>query len=165
MAVGWFIAKLTVTINYPNWPYANRETPIDENALVANGGRFIRVELTNRLIYKIVAPNAVLSAVAALANVKRLPTSLLDDPLSSLTTTQQNAIIAELEDQGYTLQQITTQFPNIGQATLRQVLKFMARNRTLPVFDSVNLVLAASSDPNDVVACSPDIDTMDTTIT
>lgn len=164
MAQAWFIAKFNVTVNYPNFPFATRTSAIDESQLAANGARWRSVELTNRLIYKIVASNAVLNAVANLANVKRLPTDLLDSPLSDLTANQRQAIRDELIDQGYTLAEINAQFPNLANATLRQVLRYMARTRTLPAFDIPTLAVIASDKPEDVRACDS-VDEVESAVT
>lgn len=150
MAVAWFIAKFTYQITYPNWfnGFANRIDPIDEQQLRAANARFKRLEISDRRIYKINATNAVLNAVEALPGVKRLPTTVLDNPLSSLTANQRQALQDELVDQGYTLADIQAQFPNLGQATLKQVLKFMARHNVLPAFDvnTVSVIRSAKAE-------------------
>lgn len=163
MPVGWFIAKYNVVVNYPAFPLATRTSPIDEAQLDTNGARYRTVELTNRLIYKIVASNAVLNAVANLANVKRLPTDLLDNSLSDLTANQRQAIRDELTDQGYSLAEINAQFPNLANATLRQVLRYMARTRTLPKFDIPTLSVVASDKPEDVRPCES-VDAVDAAV-
>ena len=165
MPVAWFIARYNVTVNYPDFPFATRTSAIDETQLEANGARWRSVELTNRLIYKIVASNAVLNGVANLQGVKRLPTDLIDSPLSDLTANQRQAIRDELLDQGYTLAEINAQFPNLANATLRQVLKWMARHRTLPAFDVPTLSVVVSDKPEDVIACYPPIDDIEAGVT
>lgn len=164
MAAAWFIAKYNVVVNYPAFPYATRTSAIDEAQLAANGARWKSIELTNRLIYKIVASNAVLNAVANLPNVKRLPTDLLDNPLSDLTANQRQAIRDELVDQGYSLAEINAQFPNLANATLRQALKFMARTRTLPAFDIPTLSVVVSDKPEDVRDCDS-VDDVEVSVT
>ncbi len=169
MAVAWFIVRFNITIFAqaiftPLPCMAERNSALDEPALLANGGRFRRIELSDRLIYKISASQGVLDAIAALPGVKLMPTNRLDDALSTLTVNQRNALKNELLDQGYTQADIDAEFPNLGQATLRQMLKFMSRTKTLPAFDVNTLSVIRSALPEDVVPCEPDVDDVETSV-
>lgn len=175
MPAAWFIARFNTTVNLTatmrdtlpedQWPFpfAVRTPAIDFAQLNAQANvRFRHVELTNRIIIKIVASNGVLNAVEALPNVKRMPTALLNDPLSSLTANQRQAIRDELLDQGYTLVEINAQFPNLAQATLKQVLRYMARTRKNPRFDVPTLAVI---DSDEVVDCVPTVDEIEDSVT
>ncbi len=103
----------------------------------ADGGDWREVEiLGNRAIAKVRASDATLTTIAGTPTFRRIPTAILDDPLSTLTAGQRTAIRNEILDAGYTTQELNDRFPNLAQATLRQALKFLATRRVRPRYDS-----------------------------
>ena len=88
----------------------------------------------------VVRVRASISTLADLATVyRRLPKNALDDPLSDLSTAAKRALRDELEDSGYTLDEIQARFGNnIGAYTLRQVVEFAASRRQKPRYDAAN---------------------------
>ncbi len=134
MAIGYFIV-----------PYVRRAgaRPLREvslNALtdtiLAEGGAWSEVEvLGNQAVVKVRASAGVLTQINGLAGVSRIPLAQIDDSLSSLTAGQRSAIVTILTDAGYTVGEVTARFPNVAQATLRDVLKFLASRRRKPRYD------------------------------
>lgn len=137
MAIGWFIV-----------PYARNDRPgflpgrictmNDYNdAIMGNGGWWAETEiLGNRAIVKVRAPIVVLEALNSAPGFKRIPKDRLDDPLSDLPTNIKKALRDEILDQGYTLAELRERFGNdLGDYTLRDLLRFMARRRRKPRYD------------------------------
>lgn len=95
------------------------------------GGKWTcREILGNRAIVKIKAPAAILEMIDS--KYKRLPKDRLGDSLSDLSSGVKTALKNEILDMGYSLQEIKSKFGNavsIGQFTLRDVLKFMAKRK------------------------------------
>jgi hypothetical protein len=85
--------------------------------------------LGKRALVKVLATQAVLDAIAATPGFRRIPLSVLDDPLSSLTLAQRLALRNELTDAGYTLAELNAAIPDLANATLRDVLRFALRRR------------------------------------
>ena len=136
MAIAWYIC-----------PYKTfRTTPIptkicamnDFNVLIAaDGGAWAETEvLGNRAIVKVRASAATLTAIAGTATFRRIPLAALDDPLSSLSVGQRNAIRDELLDAGYTLAEVNARFPDLATVTLGEVLRFMASRRLRHRYDA-----------------------------
>lgn len=155
MATAWYII-----------PYVRQTPPAIAQvytrslALLSSGVAYTNAQALdirgNRAIVKVQASNASLTTLNGL--YKRLPVGMLDNPLASLTTPQKNALVSELQDQGYTAQDINAALPNsIGTYTLRDVLRFMARGRRLPVYNAGT----DSLDEGDVSDNSAMLDTVD----
>lgn len=139
MAVGWFLC-----------PYKRLATGVgarkpvrycamrDVDAMIrADGGEWTETEvLGDRAIVKVRASAATLATIAGTPTFRRLPLTALDDPLSSLTAGQRNAIKTELLDAGYSLDEVTTALPDLATVTLRQVLSFLASRRMRPRYDA-----------------------------
>lgn len=86
--------------------------------------------LGQHAIVKVRATNPVLTQVANLPGVTRIPVAALDSPLSSLTGAQKTAIRNKVQALGYSLAEIQERFPNdLGTYTLRQLLHFVASRR------------------------------------
>jgi len=135
--VAWFICPYKRASN-PMISYVRYCAMDDFTAQIrADGGKWAEVEvLGNRAIVKVNALPATLDAIAAAPNFVRIPTAILDDPLSTLTPAQRNAIINQLTDAGYTVAEVQAAFPNIANRTLREVLHFMASRKIIPRYDS-----------------------------
>jgi len=135
VAIGWFICpyKRRVGAHKPTRYCAMN----DFNSLIkADGGKWSEAEtLGDRAIVKVNASPATLTTIANTATFRRIPLTLLNDPLSSLSPAVQNAIRQEVLDAGYTLAEVNARFPNIGNATLGDVLRFLATRRLRPRYD------------------------------
>lgn len=93
--------------------------------------------LGQHAIVKVNATNSVLTTIAGTSGFKRIPVSLLDDPLSSLSVAQRNAIRTKILSLGYTAAELDAEFPgDIRNFTLRQLLQFVARRRRKVRYDS-----------------------------
>jgi hypothetical protein len=135
MPVAWFIA--TYKRRYTN---AGARFPVryccmdDYTSLIrGDGGKWTETEvLGNRAIVKVRASAATLQTINDDLDIRRIPLTLLNDPLSSLSAGERSAIRDELLDAGYTTEEITVRFPNIANASLGDVLRFMASRRRKP---------------------------------
>ncbi len=107
------------------------------STILADGGAWAEVEvLGNQAVVKVRASAAILTQINGLSGVTRIPLALIDDSLSTLTAGQRSAIVTILTDAGYTVGEVTARFPNVAQATLRDVLKFLATRRRKPRYDA-----------------------------
>lgn len=141
MPIGWFLAPYARRIKPPGLPPARYCVMDDFTALItADGGKWSEAEvLGNHAIVKVNASSATLQAIASTAGIDRIPLTLLDEPLSSLTNAQRTAIQNKIESLGYPLSEIREHLGNnIGTRTLREVLRFIARRRLKPRYDAGN---------------------------
>jgi hypothetical protein len=127
------------------------------------GGDWTETEvLGNRAIVKVRAPAAVLNALNAVAGFKRVPKDRLDDSLADLPAGVKQALRNELEDMGYTVAEIQERFGgDIGQYTLRQVLRFAARRRRKPRYDAATDTIYADG----IVQACRSIESVDAEVT
>lgn len=135
MAIAWYIV-----------PYEIKEQHGEKYRRVAicnyskqirdSGGAWTETEiLGDRAIVKVRASDAILSALNT--KYKRLPKDRLDDSLSNLPENVKMALKNEILDMGYSIDEIRERFGNdLGQYTLRDVLKFMTKRRLKPRYDS-----------------------------
>jgi hypothetical protein len=94
--------------------------------------------LGQHAICKVNATGAMLTSIAAANGFQRIPVARLDDPLSSLTNQQKTAIRNRVIALGYTIAEIDAELPgDLGQYTLRQLLRFIARRRRKVRYDQV----------------------------
>jgi hypothetical protein len=132
MPFGWYI------IPYKRHPILprTRYPAIDDytDVVVAAGGTWAETEiLGNRCLVKVRAPAALLDSLASVPEYKRLPKDRLDDSLVDLSSQIKRALRDELRDQGYTVAEIHARFgDDLGQYTLRDLLRFMATRRLRP---------------------------------
>lgn len=131
MPIAWYI------VPYKRKPFEAGKTrycAIDDytKQIFAEGGNWTETEiLGNRAIVKVKAPVIILTVLNS--KYKRLPKNRLDDSLSDLPASVKTAIKNEILDMGYTLTEVQNKFGNdIGQFTLRDVLKFMTKRRLKP---------------------------------
>jgi hypothetical protein len=159
MAIGIFLIPYKRGKNSISGPSRYCEIGDYTSQIQSNGGRWAEVEiLGNRAIVKVRAPAAVLTALNGVAGFVRLPKDNIDDPLSDLTTGQKNAIRNNLTDMGYTLAEIQARFgSDLGQYTLRVVLRFAATRRRKPQYDRENDILTVDGEE---VACES-VDALD----
>ena len=107
-----------------------------QQIIYIDGGNWTEIEiLGDRAIVKVRASAGTLAILDSV--FKRLPKDRLDDSLSSLSSGVKNAIKNEILDAGYSSAELQGKFGNdIGNFTLRDVLKFMARRRLKPRYDN-----------------------------
>jgi hypothetical protein len=139
MAIGWFLVPYVRDVNRPAGMGPARYCSIaDQQALIdADGGKWAESEvLGNVALVKVRASNATLTTLDNL--YFRLPNISLDTLLSGLTTTQRNQLRAKVEELGYTQEEIQSALgTNLGQRSLRQVLKFVTGKRRKVRFDQL----------------------------
>lgn len=135
MPITWYIVPYK---RNPNIPLVARYCAMDDYTIEikASGGNWAETEISgNRAIVKVRASAAILTTLNGV--FKRLPKDTLDDPLSSLSNAVKTALRNEIQDQGYTLQEIQARFgSDLGQYTLKDVLKFMASRRHKPRYEA-----------------------------
>lgn len=132
----WFIAPYVRVTTAPKPPGVVRACALREfqDQIVADGGQWRAVEaLGNLCIAKVRASAATIAAMAA--KYTKIPASRLDDPLSSLTTAQRNALKRIILDAGYTVAEVNVRFPNLANNTLGDALRFLASRRFKPRYD------------------------------
>lgn len=156
MAIGFYI------VPYKRRAGARKPTrycAIDDYTpnILASGGLWAEAEiLGDRAIVKVRASAAILQTLNGV--FKRLPKDSLDTSLADLSSGQKTALRNELQDQGYSLAEIQARFGNdLGQFTLRDVLRFMATRRRKPRYDAELDAIILDGDEQ---ACRPveDID-------
>src|SRR3990172_4851343 len=135
MASAWFIVPFKRAAGGPKparYCAIDGETPL----IRGDGGQWAEAEvLGDRAIVKVRASAQTLAILAA--KYKRLPTDKLDDSLAGLSAPAKTAIRNELEGAGYSLAEIQDRFGgDLGQYTLRDVLRFMASRRRKPRYDA-----------------------------
>jgi hypothetical protein len=148
MSIAWFIAKYKRTVGRL---VPGRYCVMDDytSLIFGDGGNWVESEiLGNRAVVKVRANTSTLTTIAADPLIVRLPLSLLDDPLSSLTANQRTAIRNQILDMGYTAAEVNNAFPNIANATLGQVLRFAATRKLQPRYDA----------PTDTIICDGDVE-------
>ena len=149
MAVAWFFA-----------PYKRRDMggipgrycAMDDftTQIRADGGSWSEAEcLGNQAVVKVRASQVTLDAINSVPEMLRIPLGLLNAPLSTLPFQQRTAIRARLEGLGYSLTEIATAIPDLGQATLRDVLRLALTRRLKPRYDVAtdSIVLDGSEQP------------------
>jgi hypothetical protein len=132
MPIGWFIAPYKRRIGEAR---VMRYCALDDFTPQVFEWSATEV-LGQHAICKVDATSAVLTLIAGTAGFQRIPVSRLDDPLSSLTNQQKNAIRNRVLALGYTVAEIDATIPgDLGQYTLRQLLLFIARRRRKVRYD------------------------------
>lgn len=155
MAVAWFIAPYIVGRHIPGRPTRQCGMDAYSTQIAEAGGSWAEVEvLGNRAIVRVQAPPAVLAALAARPELRRLPTDQLDAPLAALSRTAREGLVDELTDAGYSPAEIRERFPDasLSTVTLRDVLAFLARRRRRPRWDEQAQELVLDGDE---IACDP----------
>jgi len=160
MPIAWYIVpwKREIGPEYEAMP--GRYCAINDYSkeIFAAGGNWASVEvLGGRHIVKVQAPTNILSALDL--QYKRLPKDRLDDSLSDLPSNVRIALKNELLDMGYSLEEIWAKLGNdIGQFTLRDVLKFAAQRRRKPRYDRQTDTILCDGDER---PCSRSIESVD----
>lgn len=134
--VAWFIAPYVRVTTPPKPPGVLRACAIREfqAQILADGGQWRAVEaLGNICIAKVRASTATIAAIDA--KYTKIPASKLDDPLSSLTNAQRNALKQIILNAGYTMAEVNARFPNLANNTLGDALRFLASRRLKPRYD------------------------------
>lgn len=149
MAIAWFLCPYKLratTINTPNGLRPVRYCAMDDfthDIIITDKGSWAESEvLGNHAVVKVSANQTTIDAIAATTGFVKLPKTILTTPLSDLSTAQKTAIKDKIESLGYTATEIkNTLGTNIGNKTLGDVLKFIAKRRLKPRYDSVNDVI------------------------
>lgn len=104
----------------------------------ADGGSWTETEvLGNHAIVKVKASPTTLQTIANAAGFTRLPKNLLNSPLSNLTNAQKIALRDKIESLGYPRVEWQADLgTDLGAKTLRDVLRFIAKRRRKPRFDT-----------------------------
>jgi hypothetical protein len=124
--------------------------------IIADGGAWTESEvLGDCAVVKVRASDATLTTINAATGFTRIPLTALSQSLGSLTAAQRTAIRNRIVAAGYTMEEINARFPNIANATLRQVLEFWARRRLKPRYDAASDTIVLDGD---VQPCRPIID-------
>lgn len=135
MPIGWYIISYK---RRSEGRIPTRYPAIDDytSQIRAAGGQWAETEvLGNRCLVKVRAPQGVLSALDSL--FRRIPKDRLDDSLADLSANVKGALRDELLDMGYSLAEIRARFgDDLGQYTLRDLLRFAATRRLKPRYDS-----------------------------
>lgn len=142
MPIAWFLTNYKRTETSRGRP--GRYCAMDDfSAVIANdNGRWAESEvLGGYAIVKVRATAATLTAIAGTDGFFRVPIAVLDDTLAALTAAQRTAIRTRVEAMGYTAEEITAAFPNLRNATLRQVLNFIVGRRRKPRYDAVGDII------------------------
>lgn len=147
--VAWFVAPYK---RAPTTTRIVRYCAMDDFTaqILADGGVWREIEgLGNRCFVKVRASAATISTINAAPGFTKIPLSRLDDPVSSLTTNQRNALRQLLLDGGYTLADLNAAIPNFNPATLRDVLRFAVSRRNQPRYDQATdtIVLDGPNQP------------------
>lgn len=148
MPIGWFIAPYKRRIGAPR---PTRYCAMDDFTaqISADGGAWTETEvLGDCAVVKVNAAAGTLSTIAGTSGFQRIPLQRLDDPLSSLTNAQRNAIRNRILAMGYTQAEINAALPNLANVTLGQVLRFVCTRRLRPRYDQ----------PTDTIICDGQID-------
>ncbi len=136
MPIGWFIVpyKRRDVMGEPGRYCAMDDyTPLVD----AEGGLWTETEiLGDKAIVKVRASTALLSTLSLEPNFIRLPKNSLNEPLSDLSGVQKAALRDLIIDCGYTLNELQGALgSDLGQRTLRDVLRFLTRRRLKPRYD------------------------------
>lgn len=137
MATSWFLCEFKRDTSRP---YPVRYCAVHDfrSQIEADGGDFAFVEvLGNHAIAKVRAEESTLAAVASAKGFQRIPLTLLTSPLSDLSSAQRNTIRNKIESLGYDTSEIVADLgSDIGSKTLGDVLRFIAKRRVKPRYDS-----------------------------
>lgn len=155
MPVAWFLVPYKRIVGSPR---PARYCAMDDFTSQVNGWSETEV-LGQHAIVKVNATNAVLTTIAGTAGFQRIPVALLDDPLSSLSVAQRNAIRTKITSLGYTVAELDAAFPgDIRNFTLRQLLQFVARRRRKVRYDQATDSIVDDG-PDQPVRSIDDVDT------
>jgi len=104
--------------------------------IIADGGKWAETEvLGDRAIVKVRASDSTLSILDG--QYKHLPKDRLDDSLTDLPANIKQALKNELLDMGYSIDEIRARFgEDLGQYTLRDILRFATTRRLKPRYDA-----------------------------
>lgn len=135
--VGWFVADY-VRVPHPTRVFRACGMDAYTAHIRADGGDWQETEiLGNACLVKVRASAATLATIAADSTIRRLPKDALNLSLADLTPTQKATLRNQVLALGYTVPELQAAFPlDLGNYTLRDVLRFMATRRLRPRYDS-----------------------------
>lgn len=143
LSTAWVLVDMIrrdrVRAGLPNIP--GRVCALDDylDQIFADGGSYRYEEcLGGRAVAKVRASAATITTIVADARVDRIPVRLLDDPVNTMTATQQQTLQTKLLALGYTAAELNARFPLgfAGPYTLREVLQFALGRRFQPRYDA-----------------------------
>lgn len=140
MPTGWFFAK-SERWHDPERPslvaYRHAIWLRHAEQIRADGGTYIDQEcLGSQYVVKVLASISTLTAITNDVGCDRIPKNVLNDSLDTLTNPQKNALKNKLQELGYPVAEINERFPgDLGQYTVRDVLRFALRRRRQPRYD------------------------------
>ncbi len=138
MALAWFICPYKRRVGAPR---PTRYCAMDDFTaqIYAENGAWAETEVLGDVaIVKVHASGITLTTIAGTTGFIRIPNHVaLAETLGDLTEGQRNAILNKLQAMGYTLSEIQAALPaNWQNVTLGQVLRFAAKRRLTPRYDS-----------------------------
>jgi hypothetical protein len=142
MPIAWFVCGFWTQVkSYVGPLKAIREPTIIKNfakTVQDEGGKMAYTEvLGDTAVFKVMANQATLDAIAVSSGVFKFPLNILNGTLVSLTTAQRTAIRNRLIQMGYPDIEITADLgSNIRTKTLGDILRFAAKRRLKPRWDA-----------------------------
>lgn len=134
----WFICpyKRRVNTRFPSRYCAMDD--FTQQIIYKDGGKWSEIEvLGNHAIVKVLAEEDTISTISSTDGFNRIPKDNLNDSLSDLKTNQKDFLKNKIQSLGYSLQELQDKFGNdLGSYTLKDVLKFIAKRRLKPRYDS-----------------------------
>jgi len=135
--IGWFIGTYKRK-NSTRMPIRYCVIEDYSNLILADNGSYVYGEvLGNFAIIKVKASTATIATIANDSNVTQIPLTSIDDSLATLSNNQRNAIRNQVLSAGYTSAEFSAAIPDLTNATLRQVFKFLASRKQEPRYDKV----------------------------
>jgi hypothetical protein len=169
MAIAWYICGYN--IRYDNShvpPRPQRYCAVNDFGaqIIADGGDAQEIEvLGGYALVKVRATQTTLNAIAGTTGFQRIPLSILDTPLSSLTATQRTAIRNKILAMGYTPAEVVaalgTNAAQLGTHTLREALRFAAQRRLKARLDTINNQIVLDGE---YVPCSRTVEAVDAAV-
>lgn len=133
--MAWFIAPYKIRPGNPRQRYCAMD---DFTAQIrADGGDWSETEvLGDCAVVKVKASSATLATINAEPGFQRVPVGRLDDPLSSLSAGQRQAIRNRVLAMGYTAGEVQASLgSDLGGITLRELFQFVTQRRKKPRWD------------------------------
>lgn len=126
------MTEFTVTNNYPGGgPFASRFCPLANYIAIAPATYGV-TEMTRGNLYKVIAEQAVHTAIENTPGVQKWPTNEMDTPIGLLS----NALLPITAILTSVLGALNVPV-NLPTLTSRQAMKTMATNRSVPTFNTM----------------------------
>ena len=146
LTIAWYICPYKRKVSARPTRYCAMDDFTWQICYVDLGGWAETEILGNQAIVKVKAETTTLATLDT--TFTRLPTKLLTDSLSDLTTAVKNQIKTQILAAGYTAQEIQTALgADIGLKTFADLLRFLATRRLTPRYDQ----------PSDTIVCDGEV--------